>query len=145
MRNRSHRFWLCIAAAVAVSVIAVPAASAGVNKYDTKVTITHESRAFGPCHPGVPAGRCVLWHGDVQSEVRKCMEGRRVVLFRQLPGADRKLGTDRSHFVRRYDSFDWYLDAPSASNRAQGDVYAKVTRKVGDGFVCLGDRTFYGT
>jgi hypothetical protein len=32
MRNGSHRLWLCIAAAVAVIVIAVPAASAGVDK-----------------------------------------------------------------------------------------------------------------
>jgi hypothetical protein len=54
-----------IAAAVVVTVIAVPAASAGVRKYDTEVTITKD-RGF-------------LYHGVVNSEVRKCVRGRRVI------------------------------------------------------------------
>ena len=68
--------------------------------YRTLLTITTE-RGF-------------LYHGWVQSDrdrnpvydpataVRKCMEGRRVALFKQLPGADRTLGTVRSHGVPRH-------------------------------------------
>jgi hypothetical protein len=147
MRNASHGFWLCIAAAVAVTVIAVPAASASVHKYDSKVTITHESGAFGDdrdaCHTGV-AGRCVLWHGEVFSEVRKCERNRRVVLFKQRRGADRKLGVDRTGPATPQPDYraanEWGFNAPSG-----GDVYVKVRRAVRHGDVCLADRTFSGT
>jgi hypothetical protein len=125
MRNGSHRFWPCIAAAVAVIVIAVPAASAGVHKYNTKQYITHEGGAIGPA----PAGY-VFWEGGVHSKVKKCMEGRRVVLVRKRSGADRKIGTART--VWKYGRGDWGLNAPR-----HGRVYAEVRRKVlEDGDVC---------
>ena len=140
MRNGSHGFWLCIAAAGAVFVVAVPAASAGVHKYDTKLTITRE------LVPG-PNGE-VFWHGFVKSDrdrnpeyhyakaVRKCMEGRRVVLFKQRPGADRKLGTDRSNFDPDANKGKWGLLA-----RPVHLVYARVRAKVRDGYVCRADRS----
>ena len=136
MRNGSHRFWLCIAAAVAVSAIAIPAASAGVHKYDTRLGITDE-------------GGCCLYHGGVKSDrdrdrayhpanaVRKCMEGRRVILFEQRPGADRMLGTARSHFKPRLGQGYWQHNLP----RYHRAVYAEVTRKVGERFVCRADRS----
>jgi hypothetical protein len=124
MRNGSHRFWLCISTAVAVMVIAVPAASAGVHKYDSRVTIFHEA-----------PGPHTVWHGSVIS-VRKCMDMRRVILFEQRPGADRRLGATRTH-INGGDG-DWGLVAPAVDR-----AYAKVTREVHghDRYVCRADRS----
>ena len=41
MRNRSHRLWLCIAAAVAVVVVGVPAVSASARRSSAKPRTTH--------------------------------------------------------------------------------------------------------
>jgi hypothetical protein len=123
MRNGSHRFWLCITAAVAVSVIAVPAASAGVHKHDTELTIGREAGPF--------------FHGFVKSQVRKCERGRQVILFKKRPGADRKLGTARIH-RHNLDRGDWGLHLDHQPN---GRVYAKVTPKVRDRYVCRADRS----
>jgi hypothetical protein len=90
------------------------AAPSDVVKYDTKLTIAK-----------VP--HCCRYYGDVKSEVKKCRDGRRVVLFRQ----GRKVGTARSHENGR-----WGLD-----DRGPGRWYAKVRREVHDGFVCKKDRT----
>src|SRR3954449_1384661 len=60
------------------------AAAPEVVKYDTELTISKERMSY--------------YSGEVTSEVRECMEGRRVVLFELRPGADLKLGTDRSQF-----------------------------------------------
>ena len=132
-----------IAAAVAVIVIALPAASAGVHKYNTRVSIFREGGPTGADRSACdPERKCVFWHGHVKSGARKCMKGRRVILFKKRPGADRKLGADRAH-VQGGDG-DWGLNAP-AVNRA----YAKVNRKVRDGYVCRADRSetisWYGT
>jgi hypothetical protein len=150
MRNGSHRFWLCIAATVAVIAIAVPAASADVVKYDTELTITHEGHALGAhraaCHTGVAAGRCVLWHGSVMSDrdrnpgynpanaVTKCMDGRRMILFKRQPGADRKLGTARSQFRPDYGEGSWGAECPAGPSRvcqgeAQGGRWVRVPRR----------------
>jgi hypothetical protein len=116
MRNASHRFWPCIAAAVAVSVIAVPAASAGVVKYDTSLKSGHTEHC--------------CYHGRVASKVSKCERGRRVVLYKQQPGADRKVDHDRTGKDR------WW----SFAKRGTGDFYAKATRERHKGFVCLAAR-----
>ena len=67
---------------------------------------------------------------------RKCAVGREVIVFRKRPGPDRKLGADRStlHWERGHLQGEWWVRAP-----ARGRVYAKVTPKVGDGFVCRAD------
>jgi hypothetical protein len=84
----------------------------------------------------------VPWHGGLGSEVRKCVDGRRVILFKQRPGPDRKLGSDRIKQLGEAADpagpgwFRWYIWAPMG-----GRVYAKVMPKVGDGFVCRADRS----
>jgi hypothetical protein len=109
-----------------------------VVKYDTRLDITHEA---GP-NDGVtsrPSKRrpgSVLWHGGVESDRTECLGGRRVILFKKQRGADRKLGTDRSRFHPDYGEGGWGLRAPTL-----GRVYARVTPKVGDGFVCRADRS----
>ena len=84
------------------------------------------------------------WHGYVISDrdpttrfhysegVRKCMVGREVILFRKRPGPDRKLVATRSTWDRGWG--EWNVVAPESRR-----VYAKVTPKVGDGFVCRAD------
>lgn len=72
-----------VAAATALADLSVgmsPVASAGIVKYDTKLTISRL----------VP-----LYHGEVKWVPRKCERGRRVVLFERRPGRDRKVGRVR--------------------------------------------------
>jgi hypothetical protein len=105
------------------------AAAPAVVEYGTKLTITHE---------GHSTDRGVLWHGGLRSGGhRKCVEGRRVVLFRERRGPDRELGNDpKPQFTAAKRWFNWRVVAPEG-----GRVYAKVMPKVGDGFVCGGDRS----
>jgi hypothetical protein len=87
-------------------------------------------------HPGSHRADIVPWHGGLGSEVRNCVEGRRVILFKQLPGPDRKLGSDRIKQLGEAADpadpgwFRWYRWASM-----DGRVYAKVMPKVRDGFV----------
>jgi hypothetical protein len=90
------------------------AAPSDVVKYDTRLTIARMPH-------------CCRYNGDVKSEVKKCIDGRRVVLFRQ----GRKVGTARSN-----ENGVWGLD-----DRGPGRWYAKVRREVHDEFVCKKDRT----
>jgi hypothetical protein len=60
-----------------------------------------------------------------------------VVLFKKRPGPDRELGYDRNtEFHTKAPRSSWYVVAP-----LDGRVYARVTPKVGDGFVCRADRS----
>jgi hypothetical protein len=131
MRNGSHRFWLCIAAAVAVSVIAVPAASAGVHKYDTRVRLggAGSSRGHQYILGGVGPFQC--WHGE------------RVTVFKQRPGADRKLGHDGTGHTG--DGL-WDVRLPEGTLHAGDRVYAQVRRQLhwderGNKYVCRADRS----
>lgn len=130
MRNASHRFWPCIAAAVAVAVIAVPAAAAGVRKYDTEVTIAKDG--FGQHE--------VLVHGSVISEGKKCELARRWVLFKARPGADRKLYAGLSAYSGGSDAA-WGAGVPKVFLHRGVRLYAKVRRKSGHGYVCRADRS----
>ena len=98
-----------------------------------------------PTH-GPPGHRdpVVPFHGGLGSEVRKCVVGRRVILFKQLPGPDRKLGSDRIKNKNLGEAADpadpeWFRWLIWAS--MDGRVYAKVMPKVRDGFVCRADRS----
>jgi hypothetical protein len=144
------RFAIVIGVAAAGVVALGAQAAAGapdVVKYDTKLTITMD-RGF-------------LYHGSVLSDrdgfedpsqlvdgnpgydpanaVRECMDGRRVILFKQRPGADRKLATLRSQFRPDYGWGDWGM--PRGPGVGHARVYAKVRAKVSDRFVCRADRS----
>jgi hypothetical protein len=106
----------------AAGVMVLGAQTALAATYNTKLTITQDR------------GRLI--HGRVSSGGgKKCEVGRLVTLFKQKPGADRKLGAVRSD---RVDP-GWGVRVPQA--KAGWRVYAKATPKVGDGFVCSGDRS----
>ena len=126
-------------AAAAVIVVAVPAASAGDGIHDTKLSITHEGGWIPPDDdPDAEfPGHYVLWHGRVDSGVEKCMDERRVVLFKKRDGRDRKLGAAISDFRADYGRGEWGVNAPMA---ARATVYARVMRESGNGYVCLADR-----
>ena len=138
------RFAIVIGVAAAgVMALGAQTATAApeVVKYNTKLTITREGHHSPHCgEPPPKTSRrpsCVLWHGWVESEVRECMEGRRVILFKQQrPGADRRIATMRSVFRPDYGKGIWGWLAPTV-----GRLYAKVRPKVGDGFVCRADRS----
>jgi hypothetical protein len=115
------RFAIVIGVAAA-GVMALGAQTAAAATYNTRLTITQDR---SPPH--------ALIHGHVRSGGgKKCEVGRRVTLFKQEPGADRKLGADRS-------TREWGMGVPQA--KAGWHVYATVSPKVGDGFVCSGDRS----
>jgi hypothetical protein len=98
------------------------AASEDVVSYGTKVTILKD--------------RFIL-HGRVRSEGgSKCRVGREVILFKKRPGPDRRLGADRSG-PGHGPAFFWEVHVKNKDIKAR--LYAKVTPKVGDGFVCRGD------
>ena len=70
-----------------------------------------------------------------QTAAGSAWRGRRVILFKQQPGADRKLGADRS------GSAGWITGRPRADAGACGDSVAKVTlkpAKAGRSRVCQG-------
>jgi hypothetical protein len=60
------------------------------------------------------------FHGRVSSERPSCERNRRVVVFRDTPGQDVRIGSDRTN-----DNGFWAL----ADNTAVGDFYAKVVRR----------------
>ena len=109
------------------------AASEGATEYNTRLTIT-EAR-----------GRLI--YGLVYSGGgRRCDLGRRVTLFKQQPGADRKIVAVRSGGggpKTGPPAGTWGMGVPQGSLpvKAGWRVYAKATPKVGDGFVCRGDRS----
>ncbi len=120
-----RRFAIVIGVAAA-GVMALAAQTALAATYNTKLTITQDQGSRGHA----------LIHGHVVSgDRKKCEVGRRVTLFKQRPGADRKLGVAK---VVLMDERNWGI---SVQAKAGLHVYATVSPKVGDGFVCSGDRS----
>ena len=117
------RFAIVIGVAAAGVMALGTQTAAAVVKYDTKVTIS--------------ADRGFLYHGSVKSEVTKCERERRVVLFKQRPGADRELGTDRTGGLLSLPDEWGFIEAHVPGRH----VYAKVRPKVRDRFVCRADRS----
>ena len=129
------RFAIVIGVAAAGVMALGAQMAAAVVEYDTKLTLTKDQGAN--------------YHGFVKSDsdrdpeydsakaVKKCMEGRRVVVWKLRPGADRKLGTERTEFQPYLGWGNWWLYV----DRDYGDrVRAQVKRKVRDGYVCRADR-----
>jgi hypothetical protein len=121
-------------------------------KYDTKLTITTDRGDYhgevlsdrdgntgsgrAACDPGYDPAYPFNPGYDPANPARECMEGRRVVLLKRRSGADRKLGTARSDFSPRHGVGEWGMPRMPHGG---GRVYAKVTPKVRDRFVCRAD------
>ena len=143
----------CENASAEVGVLAQTAAPApAVVEYPTKLTIFTDGTASrrlinGQVRSGIPAP---AGSGISGIPVRECEEGREVILFKKRPGADRRLATTLSVFraldpvaAPDYGAGNWDVPRGVGKRAAAGHapVYAMVTPKVGDGFVCLGDLT----
>jgi hypothetical protein len=138
---------IALGAQTAIAQTAAPAPA--VVEYPTKLTITTE-RGFsihGGLRSGIPAP---AGSGVSGTPVRECEDGREVILFKKRPGADRRLATALSVFraldpaaAPDYGAGEWSVPRGVGKRAAAGHapVYAMVTPKWGDGFVCLGDLT----
>ena len=129
--KRRKRFAIVIGVAAA-GAMTLGAQTALAATYNTKLTITQDQGSRGHA----------LIHGQVVSGGgKKCEVGRKgVTLFKQRPGADRKLGVAKVMFVDAgpNGSTGWGI---SVQAKAGLHVYATVSPKVGDGFVCSGGRS----
>jgi hypothetical protein len=134
MRKGSHGLWLCIAAAAAGSLIAVPAASADVHKYKTEVTFKWDNSRYGT------AG----FFGLVESASTRCEAGRPVGLFKKRPGGgSRKMVTTKAHFHPHYKNASYSVSPPNRTFHNGDRLYAKVRREVlNGGDVCRADRSY---
>ena len=100
--------------------------SSAVVKYGTDLTIARDQTRF--------------YHGEVLSKVKKCADGRRVLLFEQRPGRDRELGAAQSSWEP--GRAPWGVVVPRSKGLQRGDrIYAKAIRKEGSGYVCRPDRS----
>ena len=85
----------------------------------------------------------------MQSKVKKCADGRRVLLFEQRPGGDRELGAPRSGVAPggldatgQFPENEWGFMVPQSKGLQRGDrIYAQAIRKEGSGYVCRADRS----
>jgi hypothetical protein len=124
------RFAIVIGVAAA-GVMTLGAQTATAATYNTRVTIGQ-----GYCSPCAPYK---FLHGNVYSAARKCEVGRRLVVFKQQPGTDRRFGG-----VAEFGHEDWPLNHwdffPPA--KAGWHVYALVRGEVRrHGLVCRSDRS----
>jgi hypothetical protein len=151
-RQMGRRFAIVIgvAAAGVMALGAQTAAAPEVVKYDTKLTLTKEGGGGGGLYHGwVKSDRDRNPEYDPAKGVRKCMVGRVVVLFKLRPGADRKLGTDRSEWGPTWQLFKGRQGLRQGrweerTRRDYGDrVRATVKRKVRVRYVCRADRAVY--
>jgi hypothetical protein len=132
-KNEMGRRFAIVIGVAAAGVMALGAQTAAAKTYNTRLTITADSGN--------------LFHGRLSaSGGKKCEVGRLVTLFKQKPGADRKLEAGRSvsggpnWIPPKGRKGAWGVGAiPQAKSGWR--VYAKATPKVGDGFVCSGDRS----
>jgi len=93
---------------LALLVALLPAGSAAGASYSTKVIISLKTPAF---------------HGKLKSSRGTCTTNRTVKLFREKPGPDRLLGTDRSNAkakwsvrIRLKSGASYYAKAPAKGN-----------------------------
>jgi hypothetical protein len=119
--------------------LAQPAAAApDVVKYDTYLTLTKDGG--GNYHGFVLSDSDRDRAYDPATAVKACMEGRRVVLWKTQPGADRRIGTELSYFEPDFiDGYWWMHTGHDWDDR----VRAEVRPKVRDRFVCLPDRAAF--
>jgi len=96
------------ATALAIASLGVATVAEAQNQTRTRVSISAERNGF---------------EGDVSSRRDSCVEGRRVTLFQDRRGDDRRIGSDRSN-----DDGEW-----SIRTRREGRFYVRVseTRRCG--------------
>jgi hypothetical protein len=111
--------------AVLCGLACVPAAAWSAGKARTTVTIDAVFLASAETQ----------WSGDLRSPKKACKNNRRVVIFRQRPGADVKVGSTKAHKGLSDNNYYWGYSEPG--DAPSGRYYAKVkpTAK------CKGDKS----
>lgn len=110
---------------VALAALATVASASAGGKASTRVTLD-----FIQPTPGE-----TIWTGDIFSSKKACKNKRKVLVFRQRPGADEKIGATRSYKGSDQPGYYWSYAEPGLP--AAGNYYAKV--KPTD--ACKGDRS----
>jgi hypothetical protein len=93
--------------AIALAALLLPAAPAVGSGYSTQVIVSLKFPSF---------------HGALKSSKSACATGRTVKLFREKPGPDKFLGTDKSNVKAK-----WSI--PIGKRLTSGSYYAKASTK----------------
>jgi hypothetical protein len=104
---RDIRMLVVLAAVLGLLTVGAGSAAAHTVRADSEVTIRYNDARE-------------RFQGRVSSERPRCERNRRVVVFRDTPGQDVRIGSDRTNDNGFY---------AVADNNAVGDFYAKVVRR----------------
>jgi hypothetical protein len=105
---------LSVAAIAAIAVVAfVPAASAA-----TKTTVKLDGAFL--------TNGASMWSGEVVSRKEKCAYKRVVLIFKQRPGADKKIGSAKAERVTGVVGYHWAFEKVGFAVKASETYYAKV-------------------
>lgn len=105
---------LSIAAIAAIAVMAcVPAASAA-----TKTAVTFDGAFL--------TNGASMWSGQVVSPKTKCALKRVVLIFKQRPGADQKIGSTKAERVTGSIGYHWAFEKVGFAVTSSEKYYAKV-------------------
>ncbi len=105
---------LSSAAIAAIAVMAfVPAASAA-----TKTAVTFDGAFM--------TNGASMWSGEVVSPKTKCANKRVVLIFKQRPGADLKIGSTKAVRVTAAPGYYWAFEKTGYAVKSSEKYYAKV-------------------
>ena len=105
---------LSIAAIAAIAVMAfVPAASAA-----TKTAVTFDGAFL--------TNGASMWSGQVVSPKANCAHKRVVLIFKQRPGADKKIGSAKAERVTGVVGYYWAFEKVGFAVKSSERYYAKV-------------------
>ncbi|MGH3337230.1 MAG: hypothetical protein ACRDPL_00140 [Propionibacteriaceae bacterium] len=106
---------ISITALAAVAVMAfVPAASAA-----TKTVVTFDGAFL--------TNGASMWSGQVVSPKTKCAHKRVVLIFKQRPGKDQKIGSAKAERVTGVVGYHWAFEKVGFAVKSSEKYYAKVT------------------
>jgi len=105
---------LSIAAIAVIAVMAfVPAASAA-----TKTAVTFDGAFL--------TNGASMWSGQVVSPKANCAHKRVVLIFKQRPGADKKIGSAKAERVTGVVGYHWAFEKAGFAVKSSEKYYAKV-------------------
>ena len=105
---------LSIAAIAVIAVMAfVPAASAA-----TKTAVTFDGAFL--------TNGASMWSGQVVSPKANCAHKRVVLIFKQRPGADKKIGSAKAERVTGVVGYHWAFEKVGFAVKSSEKYYAKV-------------------
>ncbi len=108
------RKFISIAAITGVAAVAfVPAASAA-----TKTAVTFDGAFL--------TNGASMWSGQVISPKAKCANKRLVLIFKQRPGADQKIGSTKAEPVTGAIGYWWAFEKVGFAVKSSEKYYAKV-------------------